>query len=68
MLIRILTPLLLAGLLVGNMAVAAKQAAAPVAAVTAEAGEPAPSDMSTAPYNDPSIPPEIIALALVSPN
>jgi D-alanyl-D-alanine carboxypeptidase (penicillin-binding protein 5/6) len=64
MLIRILTPLLLAGLLAGNMAVAAEQpAAAPVAATTADAGEPAPSDMSTAPYNDPSIPPEIIALA-----
>lgn len=60
MLIRILKPLLLVGLLASGLAFAAEQAAAPA---VQDAGEPAPSDMSTAPYNDPSIPPEIIALA-----
>lgn len=58
MLRRILKPLLLAGLLAGGIAVAEPQPATPP-----EAGEPAPKDMSTAPYNDPSIPPEIIAMA-----
>ncbi|OQX15600.1 MAG: serine-type D-Ala-D-Ala carboxypeptidase [Thiothrix lacustris] len=57
MFIRILKPLLLAGLLAGGMVMAAPESAAP------DTGEPAPQDMSTAPYNDPDIPPEIIAMA-----
>ena len=57
MFIRILKPLLLAGLLAGGVVMAAPESAAP------STGEPAPKDMSTAPYNDPNIPPEIIAMA-----
>lgn len=57
MFIRILKPLLLAGLLAGGIVMAAPESAAP------DTGEPAPKDMSTAPYNDPNIPPEIIAMA-----
>ncbi|WP_308874288.1 hypothetical protein [Thiothrix subterranea] len=61
MFIRILKPLLLAGLLAGGVVMAAPESAAP------STGEPAPKDMSTAPYNDPNIPPEIIAMAPVFP-
>lgn len=57
MLIRIMKSLLLVWLLVGCFAVAAEKPAAP-----SDGGE-APSDLSTAPYNDPAIPPEIIAMA-----
>ena len=58
MFIRIFKPLLLGCLLASCLAVAAEQ---PTASSGAE--EPAPKDMSTAPYNDPAIPPEIIAMA-----
>ncbi|EIJ35669.1 D-alanyl-D-alanine carboxypeptidase family protein [Thiothrix nivea] len=57
MLTRIFKPLLLGLLLAGGVVLAAPQAAAP------ESEEPAPKDVSTAPYNDPSIPTEIISLA-----
>ncbi|WMP16261.1 D-alanyl-D-alanine carboxypeptidase family protein [Thiothrix lacustris] len=49
--------LLLVWLLVGCFAVAAEKPAA------SSEGDEAPSDLSTAPYNDPAIPPEIIAMA-----
>ncbi|SDZ73074.1 D-alanyl-D-alanine carboxypeptidase (penicillin-binding protein 5/6) [Thiothrix caldifontis] len=54
---RILKLLLLAGLLAGGIA------SAEPTSVPSDTGEPAPQDMSTAPYNDPNIPPEIIAMA-----
>lgn len=54
---RMLKPLLLAGVMVGSIVMAAPNSK------EMTTGEPALNDMSTAPYNDPSIPPEIIALA-----
>lgn len=63
MLTRILKPLLLAMVLAAGIAVAEQQAQPQVASPNATTEEPAPKDTSTAPYNDPSIPPEIIALA-----
>lgn len=57
MFIRILKPLLLAGLLASGIVMAAPESA------SRDTGEPASKDMSTAPYNDPNVPPEIIAMA-----
>ncbi|MEB4592148.1 D-alanyl-D-alanine carboxypeptidase family protein [Candidatus Thiothrix sp. Deng01] len=61
MLIRTFRPLLLVLMLAVGVAVAEPKADPQVAAQQAE--EPAPKEMSTAPYNDPSLPAEIIALA-----
>lgn len=65
--IRILQPLLLGfvttALLTTGSAFAAKPTDNVSAMAAVQQDEPAPSDTSTAPYNDPALPPEIIALA-----
>lgn len=61
MLTRIIKLLLLVGLLAGSLSMAAEQPA------PSSGEEEAPSDLSTTPYNDPSIPPEIVAMASGAP-